>query len=84
MFTGYCVAVALKGETSKDIAFALESSIIKHFGPPKEISSDNAANLTGPEMKKLTKFYNINYRNTIPYSPQSHGLVEAQNRYLTL
>lgn len=83
MYTGYAIPVPLKGETSVDIAKALETNLIKIFGPPIEISSDNAANLTGPPVRKLCDFYNIKYRNTVPYSPTSHALVEISNRYIT-
>ena len=50
------------------IAEKIENFIIKPFGPPKEISSDNAANLNGPEVQKLLKFYNIKRRLKTPYS----------------
>jgi hypothetical protein len=82
MYTGFVIAVPLKNENTSEIAKIIENYIIKVFGPPKEISSDNAANLTGIEMRTLCKFYNIFYRNTVPYSPTSHALVEIANRYL--
>jgi hypothetical protein len=83
IYTGYCIPVCLKGETSEDIARAVENFLIKPFGPPLEISADNAANLNGPAMKKLLKFYNISFRQTVPYSPESHSNVEISNRYVT-
>jgi hypothetical protein len=82
MYTGFVIAVPLKSETTPEIAKVVENYLIKIFGPPSEISSDNAANLTGPAMKKLCAFYNIKYRNTVPYSPTSHALVEIANRYI--
>lgn len=83
MFSGFIVAIPLKGERSEHIADALENHVFKIFGPPKEISSDNAANLSGPPVKKLLAFHGVLHRTTIPYSPKSHGLVEAQNKVLT-
>ncbi len=83
MYTGYAIPVALKGETTEDVARVVEQYIIKPFGPPTEISSDNARNLGGGPMKKLCAFYGIKHRQTIPYSPISHGLVESANRYIT-
>ncbi len=83
MYTGYAIPVALKGETTEDVARVVEQYIIKPFGPPAEISSDNARNLGGGPMKKLCAFYGIKHRQTIPYSPISHGLVESANRYIT-
>ena len=83
LYTGFVIPVQLKAETSEEIAKVIEENLIKTFGAPREISSDNAANLTGPAVKKLCAFYNISYRNTVPYSPTSHALVEIANRYVT-
>ncbi len=83
MYSGYTIPVALKTENSAEIAKAIENNIIKVFNCPEEISSDNASNLQGPEVRKLLNFYNIKQRFTTPYSPESHGLVEIQNRYIT-
>ncbi len=69
MYTGYAIPVALRGETTEDVARVVEQYIIKPFGPPAEISSDNARNLGGGPMKKLCAFYGIKHRQTIPYSP---------------
>jgi hypothetical protein len=51
LYTGFVIPVPLKGETTVDIARIVENNLIKVFGPPSEISSDNAANLGGPAMK---------------------------------
>jgi hypothetical protein len=83
MFTGFAIPVALTSETSEAIAKAVDENLIKVFGAPVEISSDNAANLTGPAMKKLMEFHGIRYRTTVPYSPESHALVENCNRFIT-
>ena len=82
MYSGYVVPVALRNETSATIAKAIEQNIIKLFGVPAELSSDNAANLNGPEVVKLCKFYDINRRLTTAYLPESHGLVEVCNKLL--
>jgi hypothetical protein len=83
MFTGYCVPIPLKSENSETIAMLLDSYIFKVFGPPKVISSDNAANLSGPPVQNLLRFYNVIHRKTTPYHPQSHGLIEVTNRNIT-
>jgi hypothetical protein len=83
IYSGYVVATPLRKETSEEIAKILEENIFKIFGPPTELSSDNAANLNGPEIKRLLKFYNVKRSLTTPYSPESHGLVENCNRYIT-
>jgi hypothetical protein len=83
MYTGFTIPIPLKKETSEEIAHVIENQVIKIFGPPLEISSDNATNLGGLPMKKLAKFFNFNLRHTVPYSPTSHSLVENSNRYVT-
>jgi Integrase core domain len=83
VFSGYVICSALKNETSQEIANVLKNDFIKPFGPPQSKSSDNAKNLGGPELQKLNKFYGIKHFTTTPYSPESHGLVENQNRCVT-
>jgi transposase InsO family protein len=83
VFSGYVICSALKNETSQEIANVLENDFIKPFGPPQSVSSDNARNLSGPELQKLYNFYGIKHFTTTPYSSESHGLVENQNRYVT-
>ena len=56
VYSGYVVPVALKSETRAAIAQAIEESIIKVFGPPDSISSDNAANVSGIEIRKTSRF----------------------------
>jgi hypothetical protein len=84
LYSGLSVPVILKGETSKEIAIAIENNLIKPFGVPLEISCDNAANLGGSEVRKLLDFYGIKLRRTVPYSPQSHAIVENSNKYLVI
>jgi hypothetical protein len=83
MYTGYIFPIALTSENSEHIAHCLENVLFKCFGIPETISSDNAANLSGLPVRKLLKFYNIMHNKTTPYHPQSHGLVEVQNKNLT-
>jgi hypothetical protein len=35
------------------------------------------------QARKLFKFYDTLHRKTVPYSPQSHGLVENSNKYIS-
>ena len=83
LFSGYSVPVALRNDMSSTVAEAIETNIIKIFGVPEKISSDNAPNLSGPEVRRLLKFYNIKHALTTPYRPLSHSNVEISNRYIT-
>jgi len=66
LYTGFCIPVPLKKETSEEIAMSIENYLIKIFGPPSEISSDNTANLTGPPIRKLCSFNNNNNNHLLP------------------
>jgi hypothetical protein len=52
MYSGYTIAVPLKHETSEEIASVLDNHVIKCFGIPKEVSSDNAANFLTDRQSK--------------------------------
>ena len=82
LFSGFSVPIALSSETSERIAKAIDDNIIKIFGPPIELSMDNAANLQGKPVRDLCNFYKIKLKFTTPYSPESHGVVESSNRYI--
>ena len=60
LYTGFSIAVPLKYETSKEISKIFEGNIVKIFGPPQTVSSDNASNLQGIEMRKLLNFLILN------------------------
>jgi len=83
MFSTYCFPIPLSSEKSEAIANVLENVLFKAFGVPSIISSDNASNLSGPAMQKLFKFYGIKHKQTTAYSPESHGLIEIHNCYVT-
>ena len=83
MFSGYSIPVPLRNDSSESIAEVLENVLIKNFGVPEKISSDNAKNLAGPQVRKLLRFFDIEHILSTPYRPESHSLVEISNRYIT-
>jgi Reverse transcriptase (RNA-dependent DNA polymerase)/RNase H-like domain found in reverse transcriptase/Integrase zinc binding domain/Integrase core domain len=84
MYSTFVTVYPMKNGTSAEVAKIIDTVIIRNFGTPQAIFSDNAANLQGGEVKKLFDFYNISHTFSTPYSPTSHGLVENQNRTLTM
>ena len=72
MFSGYSVPVPLRNDSSESIAEVLENVLIKNFGVPEKISSDNAKNLAGPQVRKLLRFFDIEHILSTPYRPESH------------
>ncbi|XP_070036336.1 uncharacterized protein [Nicotiana tomentosiformis] len=56
------------------------SNIICHFGIPKTIITDNAANLNNHLMREVCKQFKITHRNSTPYRPKANDVVEAANK----
>lgn len=80
-FSKFAYCVPIKNKTSITVARALESVI---FAPsiiiPKNVHTDNGPEFRGKPFRDLLSKYNINHTHSIPYRPQSNGLVERLNR----
>nr|XP_033516863.1 uncharacterized protein K02A2.6-like [Nicotiana tomentosiformis] len=73
-------AVTFKVVTKKAVVDFVHSNIICHFGIPKTIITDNAANLNSHLMRELCEQFKIMHRNSTPYRPKANGAVEAENK----
>ncbi|XP_070042169.1 uncharacterized protein [Nicotiana tomentosiformis] len=51
-----------------------------HFGIPKTIITDNAANLNNHLMREVCEQFKITHRNSTLYRPKANGVVEAANK----
>ena len=47
---------------------------------PGSIQTDNGTSYTGKEFKEMCQKYNIKHITSLPYRPQSNGLVERNNK----
>ncbi|XP_070017182.1 uncharacterized protein [Nicotiana sylvestris] len=65
--------------TKKAVVDFEHSNIICHFGIPKTIITDNAANLNSHLMREVCEQLKIT-RNSTPYRPKANGVVEAANK----
>ncbi|XP_070005651.1 uncharacterized protein [Nicotiana sylvestris] len=79
-FTKWVKIVTLKAVTKKAVVDFLYSNIIYHFGIPKTIITDNAANLNSHLMREVCQQLKITHRNSTPYRPKANGVVEAVNK----
>ncbi|XP_070019481.1 uncharacterized protein [Nicotiana sylvestris] len=73
-------AVTFKEVTKKAVVDFVHSNIICHFGIPKTIITDNAANLNSHLMKEVCEQFKIMHRHSTPYRPKANGSVEATNK----
>lgn len=72
-FIKFC---AIKDCTADSIAKAFVEEWIYNFGIPKELLSDNGANLCGELMTQLARYLGISRVTTSIAHPQSNGAVE--------
>ena len=69
-FTKWVEAVTFKSVTKKAVVDFVHSNIICHFGIPKTIITNNAANLNSHLMKEVCEQFKIVHHN-YPLSTQS-------------
>ncbi|XP_070021892.1 uncharacterized protein [Nicotiana sylvestris] len=73
-------AVTFKAITKKAVVDFVHSNIICHFGIPKTIITDNAANLNSHLMKEVCEKSKIMHHHSTPYWPKANGAIAAANK----
>lgn len=82
--TGYTFCVPTNGPIIKAVEFAL-LNIIQMFGPPVNITGDNAPSFRVPFQDcPLIKQYGIKTHFSSVYYPKANGLVEAKNKLIKM
>ena len=82
-FSKYFVAVALPNRRAETVARAfVENWICRLGGCPLTIHTDQGKELTGQIMSHLCEMMGIQSTRTLPYRPQSDGMVERFNSTL--
>ncbi|XP_070014732.1 uncharacterized protein [Nicotiana sylvestris] len=79
-FTKWVEAITFKVVTKKAVIDFVHSNIICHFGIPKTIITDNAANLKSHLMKGVCEQLKITHRHSTPYRPKANRAVEVANK----
>jgi len=79
-FSKYFIAVPLKRHTAEEVSHAIVKEwICKLGGCPLTIHSDRAPEFCGKVMRHMFEVLQIHHTKTLPYRPQSDGMVERFN-----
>ena len=81
-FTKWVQAIPLPDDQAKTVASALVERVICLLGTPMQIHTDCGRNFESKLFRQLCDFLRIKKTRTVPYHPQSDGLVERFNRTL--
>uniref|UniRef100_A0A6G1SFF7 RNA-directed DNA polymerase n=1 Tax=Aceria tosichella TaxID=561515 RepID=A0A6G1SFF7_9ACAR len=80
--TKFVIASPMRKTTTARIADHLKRLLFFKHGIPKTVVTDNGANLTSYEMRKLLELLKITHKTTSPYRPQTNGQTERYNRVI--
>lgn len=80
-FSGYSWARPLRNKTSKDVSKAIKEICQQAGVYPSILQKDNGGEFQG-ETNRFMRDHNIDWINTLSYSPQSNGKIENFNSQL--
>ena len=75
-FTKHVLAYVTPNQTAKTITKFLYRGYISIFGAPARLLSDRGTSFTSSIIEELCKILGIQWLQTMPYHPQTNGLVE--------
>ncbi|XP_060175308.1 uncharacterized protein LOC132606031 [Lycium barbarum] len=75
-FTKWVEATSHKSVTKKVVADFIKNNLIRHFGMPGSIITDNEANL----MKDICEQFKTTHTNSTTYRPHMNRVVESANK----
>ncbi|KAM2886687.1 hypothetical protein COP2_013742 [Malus domestica] len=73
-------AKATRTNDSKVVADFIRTNIFARFGMPRVIISDGGSHFCNRTIEALLRKYNVNYKVSTPYHPQTNGQAEVSNR----
>ena len=79
-FTKYVLAYVTPNQTAKTVAIFLYQGYISIFGAPARLLSDRGANFMSSMIDEMCKFLDVKKLKTMPYHPQTKGLVERSHQ----
>ena len=79
-FTKHVLAYVTPDQTAKTIAKFLYQGYICIFGAPARLLSDRGANFMSSVIDKMYKTLGVKKLQTMPYHPQTNGLVERSHQ----
>ena len=81
-FTKHVLAYVTPNQTAKTITKFLCGGYISIFGPPARLLSDRGISFTRSIIEELCKILGIQHLQTMPYHPQTNGLVERLHQMI--
>ena len=81
-FTKHMLGYVTPNQTAKTIAKFLYQGYIPIFGAPTRLLSDRGANFMGSMIEKMCKILGVKKLWTMPYHPQTNGLVERLHQMI--
>ena len=79
-FSKYTVAYAIPNHTAQTVADRIVTEFVAYFGVPEQLHSDQGREFESELFQELCRLLEIDKTRTVPYRPQSDGLVERFNR----
>ncbi|XP_059302333.1 uncharacterized protein LOC132054307 [Lycium ferocissimum] len=79
-FTKWEEAASYSSMTNKVVTNFVRNNIIRRFGIPESIITDNGDNLNSHLMRDTCAQFQITHRNSTAYRPQMNGAIEAANK----
>ena len=81
-FTKWMEAVSIPGQTAVTVTSVLVEEGVCRFGAPAYVHSDQCRQFEGIVYKEMCKLLGIKKTRTMPYHPESDGMVERYNKTL--
>ena len=79
-FSKYTVAYAILNHTAQTVADLIVTEFVAYFGVPEQLHWDQGQEFESELFQDLCRLLEIDKTWTVPYRPQSDGLVERFNR----
>ena len=79
-FSKYTVAYAIPNHTAQTVADRIVTEFVAYFGVPEQLHSDRGREFESELFQEMCRLLEIDKTWTVPYRPQSDGLVERFNR----
>ena len=81
-FTKYVLAYVTPNQTAKTITKFLYEGYISIFGAPARLLSDRGTSFTSSIIQELCEILGIQRLQTMPYHPQTNGMVERSHQMI--
>jgi len=75
-YTKFVILAPMPDETSSSVIEALMTHVFLPYGLPRLLISDGGTDFKSKLMEELLVAFGVEHRITVPYRPQSNGLIE--------